>query len=62
MDKSAHQRTAELPYSDRQRLVDSLVPYFLAGLRNNEPCLWVAAPPLDTEDARGALRIFDFDE
>ena len=42
-------------YPDRQRLVEALVPYFLAGLRNNERCLWVAAPPLDADDARRAL-------
>jgi hypothetical protein len=42
-------------YPDRQRLVEALVPYFLAGLRNNERCLWVAAPPLDAADARRAL-------
>ena len=42
-------------YPDRERLVDALVPYFMAGLRNNERCLWVAAPPLDAADARRAL-------
>ena len=36
-------------YPDRERLVEALVPYFLAGLRNNERCLWVAAPPLPTQ-------------
>jgi hypothetical protein len=65
-------------YPDRERLVEALVPYFLAGLRNNERCLWVAAPPLPAPDARqaleaawngvgaafdsGAIRILDFDE
>jgi hypothetical protein len=65
-------------YPDRERLVEALVPYFLAGLRNNERRLWVAAPPLPAPDARqaleaawngvgaafdsGAIRILDFDE
>ena len=62
-------------YPDRQRLVEALVPYFLAGLRNNERCLWIAAPPLPALEARQALeaavggaldshaiRILDFDE
>jgi hypothetical protein len=38
-------------YSDRQHLLETLVPYVLAGLRNNERCLWVTAPPLGAEDA-----------
>jgi two-component sensor histidine kinase len=37
-------------------LEDSLVPYFAAGLKNNEACLWVTAPPFTSEQARGALR------
>ncbi len=37
-------------------LCDVLVPYFLAGLQNNERCLWVTAAPLDAEAARAALR------
>jgi hypothetical protein len=65
-------------YPDRQRLVEALVPYFLAGLRNNERCLWIAAPPLPALDAQraleaawhgvgaalesGAMRILDFDQ
>ena len=41
-----HPHVSELPhYPDRERLVEALVPYFIAGLRNNERCLWVAAPP-----------------
>ena len=42
-------------YPDRERLVEALVPYFLAGLRNNERCLWIAAPPLPALEARRAL-------
>ena len=62
-------------YSKRQDLIDSLVPYFQAGLKNDERCLWIAADPLRAEEARveiaqtmpsvegmikdGHIRIFD---
>ncbi len=36
-------------------LADSLVPYFKAGLDNNEQCLWVTAEPFKSADARAAL-------
>jgi hypothetical protein len=39
-------------YAGRQDLIDSLVPYFVAGLRGNERCLWIAADPLPA----GAIR------
>jgi hypothetical protein len=64
-------------YPDRARLIEALVPYFVAGLRSNERCIWVTAPPLpageaarelraawsgaDDALATGALRILDFD-
>lgn len=37
-------------------LVDTLVPYFKAGLEAGERCMWVAAPPLRAADATDALR------
>ncbi|WP_239014667.1 MEDS domain-containing protein [Archangium violaceum] len=43
-------------YEEREDLVDSLVPYFKAGLDNNEKCLWVTSEPFRAEDARTALR------
>lgn len=43
-------------YDDREDLVDTLVPYFRAGLDASEGCLWVAAPPLGTEEATAVLR------
>lgn len=65
-------------YRTRAELVDALVPYFLAGLRRNERCLWITAPPLPANEAMqalhsawdgmddaieaGALRILDFDQ
>jgi signal transduction histidine kinase len=43
-------------YGEREDLVDSLVPYFKAGLDSNEKCLWVTCDPLRATDARTALR------
>ena len=43
-------------YSTKQDLVDILVPYFKAGLENNEFCMWVTAEPLKTLSARNALK------
>ncbi len=64
-------------YQSRQELVDALVPYFAAGLRSSERCLWITAPPLPAAEAAqalaaawegvgdalktGALRILDYD-
>jgi PAS domain S-box-containing protein len=39
----------------RQDLVDILVPYFRAGLENNELCLWITSAPLVVEAARESL-------
>jgi hypothetical protein len=36
-------------------LRDVLVPYFKAGLENNERCLWVAGKAFNAEQARSAL-------
>ena len=33
-------------YSGREQLLEALVPYFVAGLRGKERCLWITAPPL----------------
>ncbi len=43
-------------YGERVDLVDSLVPFFKAGLDANEKCLWVTSEPLRAEDAKTALR------
>jgi two-component sensor histidine kinase len=43
-------------YEDRNDLADALVPYFKAGLENNEKCLWVTSQPFGREDARDSLR------
>lgn len=43
-------------YADEQELTDILVPYFEAGLRHDESCLWVTAPCLPRETAWRALQ------
>jgi two-component sensor histidine kinase len=43
-------------YATHRDLVETLVPYFQAGLENNERCLWVTCEPLDCEAAQAALR------
>jgi PAS domain S-box-containing protein len=42
-------------YQDKQDLIDTLVPYFKAGLENNEFCLWVTSEPLRSAEAKAAL-------
>src|SRR4030042_5490832 len=42
-------------YKTREDLVSLLVPYFKAGLANNEFCLWVTAEPLNPEQAAQAM-------
>lgn len=61
-------------YPTREELIDGLVPYFEAGIDNNENCIWVASSPLPAQDAlieisksaklmqatsSGQLRVFD---
>jgi hypothetical protein len=64
-------------YSDRQQLIDALVPFVLAGLQAKERCLIIASAPLPARDLvrelrqswdgveeafhSGALRVLDFD-
>jgi MEDS: MEthanogen/methylotroph, DcmR Sensory domain len=40
----------------KQDLIDILVPYFKAGLENNEFCMWMVFDPRSEEGAREALR------
>jgi PAS domain S-box-containing protein len=42
-------------YHDKQDLIDVLVPYFRAGLENNELCIWVTSEPLGASEAKAAL-------
>lgn len=39
-------------YNEKQDLVETLVPYFSAGLRNNESCLWITSEPLEAAEAK----------
>jgi excisionase family DNA binding protein len=43
-------------YQTKQDLIDSLVPYFKAGLENNELCMWITSRPLKTREATAALK------
>nr|WP_054864563.1 MEDS domain-containing protein [Methanosarcina barkeri] len=43
-------------YQTKQDLIDILVPYFKAGLENNEFCMWVTSKPFGVEEAKRALR------
>ncbi len=43
-------------FSAGHELRDVLVPYFKAGLENNERCLWVTGQAFTAEQARSALR------
>ena len=42
-------------YKNKQDLIDFLVPYFEAGLKNNEFCMWVTAEPLNADEARAGI-------
>src|ERR1700675_3582759 len=43
-------------YETKKDLLETLVPYFKAGLETGELCLWVVSEPLTEEEAREALR------
>ena len=43
-------------FGSGNELRDVLVPYFKAGLENNERCLWVTGKAFNAEQARSALR------
>ena len=36
--------------------MDILVPYFKAGLENNELCVWITSQPLEVEEAKKAMK------
>ena len=42
-------------YETKEDLLRLLIPYFKAGLRNNEFCMWVTSEPVTVEDAREAM-------
>jgi DNA-binding CsgD family transcriptional regulator len=43
-------------YETKEDLLDTLVPYFKAGLESNEFCVWAISEPLTEDDAIKALR------
>jgi len=43
-------------YSRKEDLVHALVPYFKAGLINNERCVWITADPFGSAEAREELQ------
>jgi len=51
-------------YQTKQDLIDILVPYFKAGLEDNEFCMWVTSEPLMTVEVQETMReaVKDFDE
>jgi hypothetical protein len=44
-------------YQTKEDLMDIIIPYFKAGLENNEFCLWVLSDQLDEEEAKEALKV-----
>ena len=44
-------------YQIKEDLIDILIPYFKAGLENNEFCLWVISEQLEEEEAKEVLRV-----
>ncbi|MBI5778411.1 MAG: sigma 54-interacting transcriptional regulator [Planctomycetes bacterium] len=42
-------------YQTKQDLINILVPYFKAGLKNNEFCMWITSEPLGAAEAKSAL-------
>jgi signal transduction histidine kinase/CheY-like chemotaxis protein/PAS domain-containing protein len=43
-------------YDTQSDLLEVLLPYFKAGLANNEYCIWVASEPFTPEEAKETLR------
>src|SRR3954469_10621442 len=43
-------------YETKKDLLELLVPYFKAGLENNEYCLWIIADPMTIDDALEGLQ------
>ncbi len=42
-------------YQTKEDLIDILVPYFKAGLKNNEFCMWVTSEPLSKTEIKSTL-------
>src|SRR5438874_13416990 len=50
-------------HETKQDLLDTLAPFFKAGLENNEYCVWIISEPLDVDSACNSLAAVmpDFD-
>jgi len=48
-------------YRGEDELMDIILPYFKAGLKNNEFCLWITSSPILKEAAENALRKYSSD-
>jgi len=44
-------------YQTKEDLIDILVPYFKAGLENNEFCMWITSEPFSEKEAKKAMRM-----
>jgi PAS domain S-box-containing protein len=44
-------------FYSKHDLLEMLVPYFKAGLENNEFCLWITSEPVSVDDALASLRM-----
>ncbi len=51
-------------YDTKEDMLDILIPYFKAGLENNEYCMWITSEPLNKKTAEEAMRkaVPDFDQ
>lgn len=51
-------------YETQKDLVNILIPYFKAGLENNEFCMWVTSEPFTEEEVKRAMKkaLPDFDQ
>src|SRR3989339_516198 len=43
-------------YQTKKDLLEILIPYFKAGLKNNEFCIWVTSEPLSAKEAKNVLK------
>ncbi len=43
-------------YRSKKDLLEILLPYFKAGLKNNELCMWITSEPLNYQEAKNALK------
>ncbi|KKN00436.1 hypothetical protein LCGC14_1137870, partial [marine sediment metagenome] len=43
-------------YNSKEDLIDILIPYFKAGLENNEYCIWVTSEPLKAQEVQEIIK------